>query len=156
MTCGTGVSLRAVKCRVSEGFQDDAVCDASMRPVDKRACFIGACPTEKSISTIAVKTVPKAAFWRYGSWTEVRREIWMLKAVIWSMCMICSLSLFTISVHYLCSLSMFTINLWQIQTTVFVYDSVDLHNSRSSNVLNKKHKDFLECRNFTFSFANFK
>lgn len=84
MTCGTGVSLRAVKCRVSEGFQDDAVCDASMRPVDKRACFIGACPTEKSISTIAVKTVPKAAFWRYGSWTEVRREIWMLKAVIWS------------------------------------------------------------------------
>ncbi|BFZ08740.1 hypothetical protein BsWGS_11778 [Bradybaena similaris] len=70
VTCGTGVSLRAVKCRVSEGFQDDAVCDASMRPVDKRACFIGACPTEKSISTITVKTVPKAAFWRYGSWTE--------------------------------------------------------------------------------------
>ncbi|XP_012936105.1 A disintegrin and metalloproteinase with thrombospondin motifs 9 [Aplysia californica] len=70
VTCGKGISMRAVKCRVSGSFQEDSVCDAGMRPQDKRSCFIGACPTTPPQTTVRLNTVPNAAYWRYGSWTE--------------------------------------------------------------------------------------
>ncbi|GFN84331.1 A disintegrin and metalloproteinase with thrombospondin motifs 9 [Plakobranchus ocellatus] len=71
VTCGNGMSMRAVKCRMAETFQEDSICDEAQRPVDKRACFMGLCPTIATTTTeIITKPTPPQAYWRYGSWTE--------------------------------------------------------------------------------------
>ncbi|XP_070193825.1 A disintegrin and metalloproteinase with thrombospondin motifs 9-like [Littorina saxatilis] len=70
-TCGDGTSMRAVKCRVSTSLLDDAVCDASKRPLDTRPCQLGSCPTTAPLTTTTTTPpAPRAAFWRFGSWTE--------------------------------------------------------------------------------------
>ena len=72
VTCEKGVSMRAVKCRVSTSLLEDSACDASKRPQDTRPCFMGSCPTAPPLTTTTTTALaPQAAFWRFGSWTEV-------------------------------------------------------------------------------------
>ena len=76
MTCEKGVSMRAVKCRVSTSLLEDRACDASKRPQDARSCFMGSCPTARPLTTTTTpRPAPQAAFWRFGSWTEVSQPL---------------------------------------------------------------------------------
>ena len=71
-TCEKGVSMRAVKCRVGTSLLQDTACDASKRPQDRQSCDLGTCPTPPPVTTTTTTTTaPQAAFWRFGSWTEV-------------------------------------------------------------------------------------
>lgn len=82
-TCGDGTSMRAVKCRVSTSLLDDAVCDASKRPLDTRPCQLGSCPTTAPLTTTTTTPpAPRAAFWRFGSWTEVRVLVLLSRSLI--------------------------------------------------------------------------
>lgn len=65
--------MRAVKCRVGEKLQDDSFCDSILKPDDVRQCYIGACPTPKPKPTIKPQAV--GAYWKFGSWTEVRKPL---------------------------------------------------------------------------------
>ncbi|CAL1547733.1 unnamed protein product [Lymnaea stagnalis] len=70
VTCGLGVSMRAMKCVDNSNGRinrEDEVCDPSTRPSDKKSCFMGECPTT---TTTTQKTLVKAAYWKYGYWTE--------------------------------------------------------------------------------------
>ncbi|ESO96234.1 hypothetical protein LOTGIDRAFT_174945 [Lottia gigantea] len=71
VSCGKGHKERAVKCRLKEVLQDDSVCDASKRPVDRQPCYREGCGTTVGLPIQEKTTLyPQQAYWRFGSWTE--------------------------------------------------------------------------------------
>ena len=76
VTCDKGVSTRAVRCRVNDSFGENSFCNADSKPMDSRGCFMGACPTTAPPKLVAAPRIsrndlPRTAYWRFGSWTEV-------------------------------------------------------------------------------------
>ena len=131
MTCGKGYSERAVKCRVSNVNQEDFRCDASKRPLHRRPCSIGPCPTTPELSTTTTTTPPpQTAKWRYGSWTEVGYDRFVIldKMLIYfyyiQICGSCMFMLhrWELSVEHIDSISSYPI-LWNC-VIVLVYLSV--------------------------------
>ncbi|XP_041349612.1 A disintegrin and metalloproteinase with thrombospondin motifs 9-like [Gigantopelta aegis] len=69
-SCGKGEHMRAVRCRSPRGnILIDSICDAASRPIDKRSCFLGSCPTSPPPTTPTTEE-STSAYWRFGSWTE--------------------------------------------------------------------------------------